>query len=161
MRVQFTEIWFPIEKTEEVYDRLVNLFKEKSNSGGNLGVEVYGAKASPFWLSMSFERNVLRIDPYWWEHNKVGKLYDFFNVFWKSLLEVEGARCHWGKHQPHVGEVFRGIKYGPDYMRDVYPKFDKWLEKRAKFDPQQKFMTGYWRGLLGVEKTDELKNLSA
>jgi len=74
------------------------IFKENPTSAGNLGVEVYGAKQSPFWLSMSYGSDVIRIDPYWWEHNVKGNLNDFFGVFWQGLLQIEGARCHWGKH---------------------------------------------------------------
>jgi len=47
---------------------------------------------------MSYGSDVIRIDPYWWEHNVKGNLNDFFSVFWKGLLQIEGARCHWGKH---------------------------------------------------------------
>jgi hypothetical protein len=39
---------------------------------------------------------------------------------------------------------------GPDYVRKSYPKFDAWLTKRAAFDPDQIFVTDYWRTLLGI-----------
>jgi hypothetical protein len=54
-------------------------------------------------MSQSYGRDVVRIDPYWWEYNPEGNLTDFFEKYWKALLPIETARLHWGKHFPAVG----------------------------------------------------------
>jgi FAD/FMN-containing dehydrogenase len=150
IRVQFTEIWFDVDRTPDVYAALRALFDADSLAAGNFGVEVYGAKASPFWMSQSYGRDVVRVDPYWWEYNPTGNIDDFFMKYWKALLTIPTARLHWGKHFPAVGTSFGSMTMGPDYVRKAYPKLDDWLKLRATYDPSQVFATAYWRNLLGI-----------
>jgi FAD/FMN-containing dehydrogenase len=152
IRVQFTEVWLDVEKTPEVMAALRALFERDPLAGGNFGVEVYGAKASPFWLSQSYGRDVVRIDPYWWEYNPRGKLQTFFAKYWNALLTIPTARLHWGKHFPAVGTKFGDMTMGPDYVAKAFPKFREWLAKRAAYDPHQLFVTSYWRSMLGIAR---------
>lgn len=150
LRVQFTEIWLDVAKTPEVFDALKRLFAEDPMAAGNFGVEVYGAKASTFWMSPSYQRNVIRIDPYWWEYNQIGSLENFFEKYWAALMPIDTARLHWGKHLPKLGTQYGDVTIGPDYVRKAFPRFDEWLAKREQFDPDQVFLTDYWRGLFGI-----------
>jgi D-arabinono-1,4-lactone oxidase len=150
IRVQFTEIWLDISKTSEVMDALRELFERDPQADGNFGVEVYGAKASPFWMSQSYGRDVLRIDPYWWEDNPKGTLEEFFAKYWEVLLVIPTARLHWGKHMPKVGTRYGDVTIGPDYVAKAFPKFGDWMKLREKYDPEQVFVTTYWRELLGI-----------
>lgn len=153
MRVQFTEIWIDVEHTEKVMAVLNDLFKKDPLAAGNFGVELYGAKASPFWMSHSYGRNVIRVDPYWWEYNPMGNLQEFFTKYWNVLLTIPTARLHWGKHFPAVGTHFGDIVIGPEYVKSAFPKFREWLKFREHFDPHQVFVTEYWRSLLGIQKS--------
>jgi D-arabinono-1,4-lactone oxidase len=152
LKVQFTEIWIDIEHTKDVMEALKELFQTEPLAAGNLGVELYGAKKSPFWMSQSYERDVIRIDPYWWEYNIAGNMQEFFTKYWNVLLNIPTARLHWGKHFPEVGTKFDNFTIGPDYVTKSYPKFNEWMEFRKKYDPKQIFVTDYWRKLLGIPK---------
>jgi len=155
VRVQFTEIWIDIADSDAVIATLRELFANDPIACGSFGIEVYAAKRSPFWMSMAHGREVIRIDPYWLEYNSLGTLPDFFGRIWAPLLSrFPTARLHWGKHFPALGSRFgegagetpRTI--GPDYCRKTYPRFDEWLAMRAAFDPDEVFMTDYWRSML-------------
>ncbi|KAF3916737.1 hypothetical protein ABW20_dc0107024 [Dactylellina cionopaga] len=151
IRVQFTEIWIDIEDAEDVLAALTDLFKVDPFAAGNFGVEIYPGKQSPFWMSMSYGRDVIRIDPYWWEYNVIGDLNSYFDKFWKVLLpRFPSARLHWGKHWPNLGTVYGDRVIGPDFVEKSYPMFPQWKELRAKFDPHGVFVTEYWRGTLGL-----------
>lgn len=150
IRVQFTEIWLDLARTPDAYNALTALFAKDPLAGGNFGVELYCAKQSPFWMSQSYGRDVVRVDPYWWEYNPEGNLNSFFEKYWKALLPIPTARLHWGKHFPAVGTRYGDITIGPDYVEKSFPKFKDWRAKRAEFDPEQIFVTDYWRALLGI-----------
>ncbi len=152
IRVQFTEIWIDVNYTDEVMKALTDLFKSDPMAAGNFGVELYGAKASPFWMSQSFNRDVIRVDPYWWEYNPTGNLQDFFTKYWDVLLKIPTARLHWGKHFPAVGTEIGNIVIGPEYVMQAFPKFKEWLSFREKFDPGQVFVTNYWRAMFGISQ---------
>ena len=70
IRVDFTEIWVPISQCQTVMDKLQNLSSENQKAANNFAIEIYGAKSSPFWLSMSYQQDMVRDDPYWWTYNK-------------------------------------------------------------------------------------------
>jgi len=150
IRVQFTEIWIDIEKAPEVISVLQELFQTSPEACGNFGCEVYSAKRSPYWMSMSYGRDVIRIDPYWFEYNLFGNINDFFTLYWNKLLNIETARLHWGKHFPKFGTKFSNYTIGPDYVRKSYPRFDDWLALRQKYDPQNIFVTSYWKQMFGL-----------
>lgn len=155
IKTQFTELWIPIEHTETVYNMLQELWEEEPESMGSMGIELYAAKASNFWLSMAYKQDVIRVDPYWFEDNKCGDMYAFFDKYWQKFLnskEIQNARLHWGKHQPKAGAIYDGIPYGPEYFRKVYPKFNEWCALRDRYDPQQRFVTKYWRDFFGIRE---------
>ncbi|HTL08361.1 MAG TPA: D-arabinono-1,4-lactone oxidase [Chitinophagaceae bacterium] len=154
MRTQFTEVWIDVEHVNDVLKALSKLFADDELAGGNFGIELYGAKKSSFWLSPAYGRDVVRVDPFWWEHNPHGKPEEFFTKYWKVLLTIPTARLHWGKHMPKVGTSFGDITIGPDYVKKSFNdhnNFDKWMVLRERFDPQQIFVTDYWRAHFGIQ----------
>ena len=150
IRVDFTEIWVPISQCQTVIDKLQKLFSENQKAANNFATEIYGAKSSPFWLSMSYRQDMVRVDPYWWAYNK-GDARTFFSYFWDILLEIPGTRLHWGKYLPLPGQKCGNTTFNADYLKSVYPKMDDWLKLREQHDPDQVFMTDYWRGILGIK----------
>ena len=95
IRVDFTEIWVPISQCQTVMDKLQKLFSENQKAANNFATEIYGAKSSPFWLSMSYRQDMLRVDPYWWATTRatLGRSSRTSGIFcWKSLeLACTGA----------------------------------------------------------------------
>lgn len=162
VRVQFTEIWIDIAEADDVVTTLRELFADDAIACGSFGVELYAAKRSPFWMSMAHGRDVIRVDPYWLEYNRHGTLPDFFERFWLPLLSrFPSARLHWGKHVPEFGRRYGEGEgqvprvMGPDYCRKSFVHFDAWLAKRAEFDPDEIFMTDYWRSMMLGPQTSE------
>ena len=148
LRINFTEIWIPIDQCQTVMDELQNLF-ENQQACSNLATEIYGANESPFWLSMSYNQKMVRVDPYWWDYNKSDKR-QFFSYFWDVLLDIPGTRLHWGKYLPLPGQVCGKSIFNLAYLKGVYPKMDDWLKIRERMDPDQVFVTKYWRDILEI-----------
>ncbi|XXF75450.1 D-arabinono-1,4-lactone oxidase [Myxococcaceae bacterium GXIMD 01537] len=145
IQVAFTEIWLPVERSDEVISRLEALLGDPV-AAGNFAVELYGGKHSPLWLSPSHAGDVIRVDPYWWAYN-LGDPEPYFARFWERLLDVPGTRFHWGKHQPAPGQRYGETVFGLAYLRGVYPRLDDWLRSRQELDPRGVFVTDYWRRL--------------
>lgn len=148
IRIIFTEIWLPLEQLTPALDRLTAILQDQ-RVAGNFAVELYGAGASPFWLSPSFERNVVRVDVFWWAYS-FGNSREHFSHFWNALLDLPGARLHWGKHLPDVGQRCGAVTFGPEFLASQYSRFDDWLVLRRECDPDEVFVTDYWRPILGL-----------
>lgn len=148
VKVVFTEIWLPLDQLSNALDRLTRLVEDPAVAS-NIIVELYGAKASPFWLSPSFDRDVVRVDVFWWAHN-IGSARRHFAQFWNVLLELPGARLHWGKHLPDVGSTYGSVTFNPALLRDRYPRLEDWLRIRQRLDPDGVFLSEYWRAILGA-----------
>ena len=67
---------------------------------------------------------------------------------WDLLRENDVPfRLHWGKFQP-VYE--RGDRDWVDFFRAQYPRWDDFLRLRAERDPNNIFLTDYWRDRFGL-----------
>jgi len=150
IRVDFTEIWVPLDQCQTVMDKLQMLFAENQKAAGNFATEIYSAKKCPFWLSMSYNQDMVRVDPYWWAYNK-GDLRTYFSYFWDVLLDIPGTRLHWGKYLPLPGQKCGNTTFNAEYLKEVYPKMNDWLKLREEDDPDQVFLTDYWRGILDIK----------
>jgi D-arabinono-1,4-lactone oxidase len=101
---------------------------------------------SPFWLSPSFTGDKFRLDDKIFQYDtQLGSLSersdpaDFFRPYFE-YFDKRGPpyTCHLGKYMPpSFGELQR--------LRRMYPKYDEWMQLRAKLDPNQIFVTPYWR----------------
>jgi D-arabinono-1,4-lactone oxidase len=91
---------------------------------------------------------VFRVDPYWFADNAGSPAELLYPGFW-ALLRDNGIpfRLHWGKHQPIYG---RGDHEWVDFFRSHYPRWDDFLALRAQRDPNNIFLTGYWRDRFGL-----------
>ena len=148
IKVDFTEIWIPLDQCSNVVSKLTELFKNPK-AANNFATEMYGAKESPFWLSMSYKEKMVRVDPYWWAYNK-GDPREFFTFFWDVLLDIPGTRLHWGKYLPNPGQKCGTKTFNLEYLKSVYPKMEDWLKLRELMDPKQVFVTDYWRNILEI-----------
>lgn len=149
LRTDFTELWIPIERTQDT----MRVLKEHFDAGGipatgYFATELYASKASEFWLSPSYKSAVFRVDPFWYSTNPGDPTVKggFFAKFW-DLLRANDIpfRLHWGKGLPdydHAGWA--------KYFESQYPRWKDFMALRAVRDPKNVFLTGYWRRHLGI-----------
>lgn len=158
---EFTEAWVPLSRSAEVMRLLRDYFAAPSNDGevlqrtGTFSWEFYAAKPEQFWLNAShsdgedeWREGVLRVDPYWFVDNAADPAETMFAGLW-SLLREAGIpfRLHWGKFQPNYRE---GDRDWVDFFRSQYPRWDDFLALRAERDPNNIFLTDYWRSRFGL-----------
>jgi len=56
-------------------------------------------------------------------------------------------RLHWGKFQPVYEQ---GDRSWVEFFRAQYPRWDDFLRLRAERDPNNIFLTDYWRDRFGL-----------
>jgi hypothetical protein len=158
---EFTEPWMPITRTREVMELLNGYFTEPRDEHeayrrtGTYAWELYTAMPNRFWLSPAYttgddewKDGVFRVDPYWFADNAESPAESFYPGVWNLLREAGiPFRLHWGKFQP-VYE--RGDRDWVDYFRSQYPRWDDFLALRAERDPNDIFLTDYWRDRFGL-----------
>ena len=146
--VWFTELWFPIEQGPTVLNNLRTFFADNPDTVGNFAYEIYPAKASDFWLSAAYKRDVFRIDLFWFGDNPGSPLNIFYPILWNHLNKNNLIfRPHWGKFLPNSDS-----NEGAAYLRSQYPNFDKWMDLRNQMDPHQVFVSNYWRDHLAIKE---------
>lgn len=139
--MQFSEMWFPLEQATEVTRRLREFFAQNDTTiTGTFAVEIYPAPADQVWLSPGYQRDSVRFDLIWFEKNSGDPARDFCPQFWQLLKDLE-FRQHWGKY----------VIDDPAYLRRLTPRWDDFMALRARLDPQQIFLTDYWRQTLAIE----------
>ena len=157
----FTEIWLPITRTQQVMGLLREYFAEPADDHeayrrtGLYAWELYAAQATPFWMSAShstgedeWKDGAFRIDPYWFAANAGDPTQTFFLQLWQLLRKHEiPFRLHWGKYQPTYEP---GDRDWVDFFKAQYPRWDDFLALRAVRDPNDIFLTGYWRDRFGL-----------
>jgi FAD/FMN-containing dehydrogenase len=142
MPTRFTELWFPVEKTGEVMQILLQHFRQgEFDTTGTYTCEIYSTPASDFWMSASYQRQVVKVDPFWFGYNKGDPDEVYFSQYWQ-LFRDKGLdyRLHWGK----------ALSDDVDYLRQQYPRWDDFMQLRDRMDPHQIFVTDYWRKHLGI-----------
>lgn len=158
---EFTEIWVPLPRTQDAVQLLRSYFASPSDPHesyrrtGLYAWELYSAKANRFWMSPSYtsgddawKDGAFRIDVYWFAANPSDPAQTFFPQFWQ-LLRDNGIpfRLHWGKFQPHYDQDDRTWV---DFFKTQYPRWEDFLRLRAARDPNNIFLTRYWRDRLGL-----------
>jgi D-arabinono-1,4-lactone oxidase len=110
---------------------------------------------TPFWLNAAhtsgddeWKDGVLRVDPYWFADNAENPAETFYARLW-DLLRDNGIpfRLHWGKMQPVYEQ---GDRSWVDFFRVQYARWDDFLRLRAERDPNNIFLTDYWRDRFGL-----------
>lgn len=144
MPVWFTELWISIDQSKAVMNELLQFYQQGPANTMAFSCEIYAAKRSQFWLSPSYNTDVIRIDVFWFA-NTSGNPVEYYQKFW-TLLAKYNFRPHWGKYLPE-GNSPQGVAY----LKKCYQeRWDDWMALRAKMDPNQIFVNDYWRGHLGI-----------
>jgi hypothetical protein len=139
---EFTEFWIPIAKTREVVNKLREHYaKQGISATGAFPCEIYAMKKSPFWMSPSYDLDMMRINLFWFANNLGNPATDYFPQFWELLKEFD-FRLHWGKYLPADSAK---------YLKAQYPRWNDFMKIRAEMDPNQIFVTEYWGKHLGIE----------
>jgi D-arabinono-1,4-lactone oxidase len=161
LTTDFTEPWFPVTRTREVMQVLDRYFREPKDGHealrrtGTYAWELYSAMPTPAWMSAAhssgndeYRDGVFRVDPYWFADNRADPATTFYARFWKLLRDKDiPFRLHWGKLQPVVEPYDTSWV---DFFRAQYPRWDDFLQLRAERDPNNIFLTDYWRDRFGL-----------
>jgi D-arabinono-1,4-lactone oxidase len=142
MPTRFTELWFPVERSTEVMQMLVQHYRQgQFDATGTYSCEVYCTPASEFWMSAAYGRDVVKVDPFWFGFNRGDPDEVYFPHYWR-LFKDKGVdyRLHWGK----------ALSDDVEYIRRQYPRWDDFMRLRDEMDPHQVFVTDYWRRHLGI-----------
>jgi D-arabinono-1,4-lactone oxidase len=116
--------------------------------------EIYAGKKSTYWLSPAYERDVIRVDFFWFRNNEgdPGIAGGFFSQFWDELKKENiPFRVHWAKFLPEYD-----YENWAEYFRSQYPRWDAFMALRKERDPQNIFLTDYWSLHLFGKKKAEL-----
>jgi D-arabinono-1,4-lactone oxidase len=158
---EFTEAWIPLPRTQQTMRLLRDYFAAPSDDHealqrtGTFSWELYSAMPEKFWMNAShssgedeWKEGALRVDPYWFVGNAADPAEAMFTGLWNLLREAEiPFRLHWGKFQPLYE---RGDRTWVDFFRAQYPRWDDFLRLRAERDPNNIFLTEYWRDRFGL-----------
>lgn len=150
MPTVFTELWIPIDRAQDVMRTLRDFYAGGGyERSGTYACEVYGAKASDFWLSPSYGTDVVRVDLYYFGRSATPPDQSFYPQFWaEEVLGQYRYRPHWGKYLPAADDP----DFGAAYLASVYPRLDDFMKLRQEWDPAQVFVTDYWRSHLGIRR---------
>lgn len=161
MPTEFTEAWVPLARTGQTMKLLREWFAAPSDDAealartGTYAWEFYATTPARFWLNPAhsdgedeWRDGVFRVDPYWFAENAADPVEGFYAGLWSLLREAEVPfRLHWGKFQPRYPE---GDRTWVDFFRAQYPRWDDFLALRAERDPNNIFLTDYWRERFGL-----------
>ncbi len=161
MPTEFTEAWIPLSRTQQVMQLLRDYFAEPEDAAaalrrtGTYAWELYAVMPERFWMNAAhsdgedeWRHGALRVDPYWFAENAANPAETLFAGLWSLLREAEiPFRLHWGKFQPLYPA---GDRTWVDFFRSQYPRWDDFLRLRAQRDPNNIFLTEYWRDRFGL-----------
>jgi hypothetical protein len=154
----FTELWIPFTPEGGEVERVIGALRKLFDADGTaegcykatgpFTIEIYATKADQrFWLSPATgEKNVLRVDVFWFGYNSGSPVDVFYPQFWKALEGFE-YRLHWGKFLPKRDQL------SPAELLGRYPGWPNFKQVRKQLDPHGIFETWYWREHLGLSST--------
>lgn len=155
MPTYFTEIWIPFTEAggevKKAIAALRTLFDADGTAAGcykatgPFSFELYATKAGDkFFLDPAFgDKDVFRVDVFWFGYNNGDPVKDFYPQFWKALDGLD-YRLHWGKFLPNPDQI------APSTLTSRYAKFEAWKAARKSADPKDVFLTKYWKDHLGL-----------
>jgi hypothetical protein len=158
---EFTEPWIPLGRTQQVMQLLNDYFTAPSDDHesyhrtGTYAWELYTAMPSRFWMAAShtdgedeWKDGAFRVDAFWFAGNAGDPAAVFYPQLWQLLRDNDiPFRLHWGKSQP-IYEP--GDREWVDWFRALYPRWDDFLRLREQRDPNNIFLTSYWRDRFGL-----------
>ena len=146
MNLVYTELWFPISQTQTVIDTLQQYYTANGYSAtGYYTVEVLAAKSSNFWLSPGYGQDSLRLNIMFFNNVSDGA-DSYYAQFWDLFRQKNiDFRLHWGKNLPPPSN-----DASPAYLQKQYKNWSAFTALRSKMDPNNIFLTNYWKTQLGL-----------
>ncbi|MGH1337026.1 MAG: D-arabinono-1,4-lactone oxidase [Aureispira sp.] len=142
---EFTEIWIDAKDTQAVMNTLLEYYNANGLSAtGSYTCELYATTANKFWMNAAYNRDVFRVDLFWYAYNEGDPGTDYYPQFWE-LLKPFDFRLHWGKYLAAPDS-----STGTDYLKAQYPKWDDFMALRTQLDPDNIFVSDYWSQHLGI-----------
>jgi FAD-linked oxidoreductase len=135
-RVPFREMeWaVPRDRIRDVLGR-VRRWLDRARMTVSFPIEVRFSGSDDIWMSTGFERE----NAYIAVHQYVAMEYEPYFSAVEAIASAEGGRPHWGKiHHLGAGD-----------LRPRYPRFDDFLDVRARVDPGGAFSNPYLDRVLG------------
>ena len=144
---RFTEVWIPLSRCQEMMQTMQKIYDQNGIwATGTYSTEIYPTPASKYWMSAAYGQDVVKVDVFWFGNNKGNPIELFYPQFWEGLEHLD-FRPHWGKYLPYTAaEPQKWL----NYVRDKYPKWDDFMALRDQMDPNQIFVSDYWRRHLGI-----------
>ncbi len=145
--LRYAELWFPIDQARTVVDLLQRDYDAKGFSAtGFYTVEILAAKQSPFWMSPGYQQDSMRLNFMFFNRGATIDPETYFNQFW-TLFQANNIdfRPHWGKNLPLITSTT-----GVSYLQQQFPKWAAFMQLRTQMDPDNIFLTQYWKDHLGL-----------
>lgn len=151
MGTEFTEIWIPLQYTQQVMNLLNDHYKTNGyKATGAFSNELYAGHPTSFWMHQGytdgtdvFKDGTIRVDLFWYTANSgtPNGRGDYYDQFWKLFRDNNiPYRLHWGKFVPDYD-----FDDWADYYRSQLPKMDDFLTLREQRDPNNVFLSEYWK----------------
>ena len=147
MDLRYTEMWVPVELAEKTVNLMQRFYEQGGYAAtGFYTVELLGSPASLFWLSPGYQRASIRFNFMWFARGAADPTA-YFQKFWDLFRQNDlGFRPHWGKYLP-AGDGGEGAAY----LRGQYPKWDAFMALRKQMDPDNIFLSTYWKKQLDIQ----------
>ena len=128
------EYSLPVEATSEIMQRTRDLIERRNLSVGFV-TEVRFVAADDNWLSPAYGRDSVMFGAY----TPDGAHARAYLEGVEDIAYALGARPHWGKD----------FHATPEYLRDVYPRWDDFAALREDLDPDRVLTNDFVRRVLG------------
>jgi D-arabinono-1,4-lactone oxidase len=140
MGTEFTELWIPIGESQRAMNLLQTLFDQHGiTATGYYSTELYAGSKSNFWLSPSYQQDVIRLDFFWYCNNEKqpADKGNYYSLFWEAFRKENiPFRLHWGKFLPEYE-----YEDWAAYFKSQYPRWDDFMALRTARDPHNIFLT--------------------
>ena len=151
MGTEFTEIWIPIQYTQQVMNLLKQHYiKNGYAATGAFSNELYAGHPTSYWMHQGytngadeFKEGTIRVDLFWYTANTGAPngRGEYYDQFWKLFRENNiPFRLHWGKFIPDYD-----FPDWANYYQQQLPKMKEFLALREQRDPKDVFLTDYWK----------------
>ena len=96
-------------------------------------------------MSPAYNGDVVRFNIMRFDTNKAAEL-TYYQQFWDLMKKYDVPfTVHWGKYLPPPG-----TGEGAGYLTGQYPKWSDFKLLRSQMDPNNIFLTNYWKSQLGI-----------
>ena len=145
--LEYTELWFPIDKAQQVISVLNQFYTADGYAAtGYYCVEIMAGKQTSSWMSPAYRCDSIRVNIKLFR-NSAREPRNFFAQFWDLFAENNlPFRLHWSFDLPDPAS-----RAGVNYLKNQYPKWNDFMQLRKEMDPDDLFLTDYWKSQLGIE----------